>query len=364
MTRAIQQFFNKSFTLVSRRSFLFSLTSIVLFGLPRKAEALVDQFEPFSFAVVSDTHLATGMPDSYKLLQESQLFLQDCIKTLNALKPNFVMFLGDQVETPGKEDANWQLFLDVVQALGCPWYFVLGEQDVSGTSYIDKMRMYGPDWKGKGIEGNKPYWSYDPMSGIHIVGLDTSSPNTQQGEVSNAQLAWLKNDLSENKHKFTILFSHHPILPPSPFDGGPPWDEYIAPDGAQVREIIGTSPYVRLAISGHVHVSKIQKEKDIWYVSCPSLDVYPCAFRIFHVTPEQISVQTYQVNYPQLVKKAEKQLLASNLAYKYSNRKRELFLEIAEGTPLDQNAIITSAAGKGLEPLNLKKRRKEHKKER
>ncbi len=232
--------------------------------------------------------------DSYEMLQESQLFLQDVVKTLNSEKLDFVIFGGDQVETPGKDDSNWQLFLDVVQSLTPPWTFVLGEKDVSGPRVVDKMKMYGGDWTSKGIKTEKPYWSQTPLQGVHLIGLDTSRANVPTGDISNEQLAWLKADLVKNTKKFTIVFSHHPLLPPPPFDGGPPWDDWILPQGPNVREILGSSHYVRLALSGHVHMSKIQQERDIWYVSNPSLGAFPCAFRIFHVTADDVTIETYQ----------------------------------------------------------------------
>jgi hypothetical protein len=293
------------------------------------------------------------------MLQESQLFFQDVVKTLNAEKLDFVMFGGDQVETPGADDAHWQLFLDVAQTLNVPWSFVLGEADVSGKRFIDKMRTYGPDWKGKGINTSNPYWSQSPLPGVHLIGLDTSKPNVPTGELTNEQLDWLKSDLAANTGKFTIVFSHHPLLPPAPFDGGPPWDDYIVPQGANARELLGSSKYVRLALSGHVHVSKIQQERDIWYIANPSLSVYPCGFRLFTVTPDQITVETYQVAYPALVKKARQILSSSQLAFKYNAAKPDTFAEVVEGSRLDQNALLPLASGASIQPLRVKRKKKE-----
>ena len=115
---------------LTRRSFLFGLASVMTLRMPQNAFAAVGLFEPFSFAFVSDVHLATHQSDSDIMLQESQLFLQDVVKTLNQQQLDFIIFGGDQVETPGKDESNWQLFLDVAQSLSAPWSFVLGEKDV------------------------------------------------------------------------------------------------------------------------------------------------------------------------------------------------------------------------------------------
>jgi 3',5'-cyclic AMP phosphodiesterase CpdA len=316
-----------------------------LYSLAQLEVKAQTSFTPFSFGVVSDVHLITGSADNYKMLQESQLFLQDCIKTLNSQKLDFVIFLGNQVETPGDDDRNWQLFLDVAQTLNCPWSFVLGNSDISGASLVDKMHSYGPDWKHNGIDTNKPYWSHDPLPNVHLIGLDTSSANTSIGNVDNEQLQWLTNDLRTNKEKFSIVFSHHPLLPPTPFDRGGSWDQFVLPQAPQVRDILEHSN-ARLAFSGHTHVSKILEREHLYYISCPSLDVFPCAFRTIRVSPEEITVSTYRVSYPALIKKALNALAESDFSCNYNPKHPQAFAEVARGSAADQNAVLKLGAGK------------------
>jgi hypothetical protein len=195
--------------------------------------------------------------------------------------------------------------------------------------------------------------------------MDTSRAESTTGDISNEQLEWLKKDLAGNAGKFTIVFSHHPLLAPPPFDTGPPWDEYITTQGASAREILGGSRDVHLAISGHLHVNKIQQERDIWYVSTGSLDVYPCCYRIFRVSSESITVETYQITYPALVKKAKQQLDSSTLAFKYNEARPQAFAELAFGSRLDNSAILPLVAGQPARPIDekrLKQAEKERKK--
>jgi len=336
---------------IGRRQFLLGLagfgTSYLLPNIPMPAE----QVAPFSFAFVSDCHLVTGVPDSFKLTQESQLFLQNAVKQINALNPDFVIFGGDQVDCVGEEEANWQLFIDIVQSLKCPWFFILGERDVWGERPIDKLKTYGRDWKGKGLVGDKSYWSQDVLPKVHLIGLDTSLASSTVGELSSEQLSWLQQDLDGHNQDFIIVTSHHPLLPPAPFDGGPPWDDYVVRQGANAREILNSSNGVRLALSGHVYTSKIEREKDIWYVSCPGLDVFPCAFRYFLVDQHGITVETYQIDYPALVKKARNSLASSTLAFHYDSQRPNSFLDIAQGTREDQNARLPLLSGQPLEAI-------------
>jgi 3',5'-cyclic AMP phosphodiesterase CpdA len=318
---------------------LFRLAALSVLPFAQEVRAQ-GSFEPFQFGFVTGSYLATSKPDSYKLLQESQLFLQDAVRGLNREKLDFVIFGGDNVELPGKNEENWQLFIDIAQSLSCPWNFVLGEQDVSGPLPVDRLDTYGRDWKGKGLAGSDSYWSYNPAKNVHLIGLDTSQPNQSIGLLPDSQLRWFENDLANNTQNFSIVVSHHPLLTPTPFDSGGIWDDYICPQGASAREIMGNHPQVRLALSGHVHVSQIQQEKNVWYISSPSLAVYPCAYRIISVSPQSITVKTYQVAYPALLKKARKQVEGWSLAYQYG-KKAEAFCNLLVGSRDDQNSTLS-----------------------
>ncbi|GEM_PF-452966 len=348
---------------VSRRNFLAGLGALTFFGQLGSITAAqaAFNFAPFSFVVISDSHLANGMPDTLKLLQESQLFLQDAVKSINEQQVDFVIFAGDQVEGIGRDEAFWQLFIDIMSNLNCPWYFVLGETDVSGPPAVDRMRTYGPDFKGRGVTSDKSYWSADPMPGTHLIGLDTARANSETGDLSDVQLSWLKKDLAANKGKLTIVVSHHPLLAPPPYDGGPPFEEYTVSQGASAREILGGSQDVRLAISGHVPINKIQRERNVWFVSCPPLDVYPCQFKLFHVSMQGITVETLSIRYEALVKKARKVMINSRLAFQFSDKNPESFLRLAEGAELDRTAFLPLAPGAVAQRLIKSKIKKKDK---
>ena len=345
---------------IDRRKFLAALAGLPAAMLLPFDAADAATITPFSFVYLTDTHLVNGQPDNgQKMLQESQLFLQEVIKGINALKPDFVVFGGDQVETIGQNEANWQLFIDLVQALNMPWYFVLGEQDVSGKGFVDKMRQFGPDFKGRGITGNTPYWSVDPATNVHLIGLDTSQANNPTGDLSEQQLEWLKNDLSSNKGKFTVVVSHHPLLAPTPYDGGPPLDEYVLPNGSDAREILGRSSDVRLVLSGHLYMNKVQLEREVYHVSAAGLDVYPCQYKLFRVNKDAITMESFEVPFAALVKKAKKSLADSALAGKLNRRNPDAAVQLCEGNPEDQNAFLTLGQNKAVRELSKKQVKEE-----
>jgi 3',5'-cyclic AMP phosphodiesterase CpdA len=354
---------NKPALRLSRRTFIKAMAALPVLSLPW-APSGAASFKPFSFVYLCDTHLTNGVPDtSFKLLQESQLFLQDTIPQINAHKPDFVIFGGDQVETIGaKSDENWQLFIDLSQALNAPWTFVLGEQDVSGKTPVDKMKVFGLDFKGRGITTSDPYWSCDPFDGVHLIGLDTSLPNSTAGDLSAQQLEWLKKDLAAAREKFIIIAAHHPLLPPPPYDGGPPLDEYILPNGSDAREIIGGSPDVRLVLSGHLYLNKVQIERDTYHISCAGLNIYPCQYKIFRVEKDSIIMESYEVPLPALVKKGFKSLSASAFASKINRRNPEKIIELSEGSAEDQNAQLCLQGPKSVKELSKKQLKEDREK--
>ncbi len=340
---------------ISRRRFLHALSALPVLGLPWTSAEGAAAPPNFSFVYVTDAHLVTGQPDSsFKMLQESQLFLQESIKAINSLKPDFVIFGGDQVEGPGKDDKNWQLFIDLAQGLQCPWYFVLGETDTSAKPPADKMKTFGLDWKGRGNTGSTPYWSADPMPGLHLIGLDTGVTNSTGGELDEEQLKWLKSDLTANRGKFTIVVSHHPLLAPPPYDGASPWDEYVLPNGADAREVLATSPDVRMVLSGHLYLNKIQLENNVFHISSAGLNVYPCEYKYFAVNKTGIMMQSFEVPFPALIKKANKALAASSLSSRYNRQKSDAILTLCEGEEQDQNAFMTLGSNKTVRALSKK----------
>lgn len=343
---------------IDRRSFLIGAIATTLWplSLPVQAQA---SFRPFSFAFISDCHLIHGVPDSFTLTSESQLFLQDVVRALNQQKLDFVLFGGDQVHGPGKDDENWQLFLDIAQGLNSPWSFVLGEYDVSGENGpVNKMRTYGPDWRGRGIETDKPYWSMSPLPGVHIVGLDTSNPGSTGGLVDSQQLNWLKDDLQKNNGKFTIVLSHHPLLNPPPFGAAQTqMADFLLPNAAEVCDTI-MAANVNLALSAHLYVNQLGRGGKTWFVTNPGLVTYPCAYKIFHVTPEAIKMETVQVSFPALIKKAQDLLPTYPLAKRVPLPKGNRFIDYAKGKDSAWNSSLPVDEYEQLS--KAKKRREKH----
>jgi 3',5'-cyclic AMP phosphodiesterase CpdA len=326
----------KDFTELTRRNFLLGLVTLSATKVFARELESRKPVKPFSFAFLTDCYLTTGVADSFKQTQESQLFLQDAIKQINSQAVDFVLFGGNQVEFTGQDDRNWQLFIDLVQQLNCPWYFVLGDRDVQG---IDKLGTFGPDFKGKGLSGKTPYWSLNALPNVHLIGLDTSQADSSLGQISKSQLIWLQEDLDNNRGLLTIVVSHHPLLLPSSYANL--LAASASAEAEQCRSILESSNDVVLQLSGHVNVTKVSREKHIWYISSPGLAIYPCSYRIFRIEGENIAMRTHQVGFPALVKKARTNLADSQIARNFNARHPDCLIRFAQGEHDDQNATLS-----------------------
>lgn len=335
---------------INRRKFIASCLPAV-FAPKAFCAAISDsnqnKFEPFKFVFLTDCHLTSHKPDSFLLLQESQLFLQQAIKEINLLQPDFVIFGGNQIHGLGEDESNWQLFLDIVQTLESPWYFVLGESDIIDL-YKNKMRTYGPDWKGKGLINDAPYWTCHPVPGLKLIGLDTSQTNSNIGNIDDIQINWLKEEIARTDVPVTILISHHPLILPENIYRN---NDNLLPEAESIRNILQGAKNQVVCLSGHTHSNKIIWQNNIWYISSASLDVYPCVFRYFKVSPQEIEIETHQINFPALVKKAKIDLTNSNLVNSLSSGKRNDLPHINTGNHNDQNAKLSLEKPGKIEPL-------------
>jgi len=174
---------------------------------------------------------------------------------------------------------------------------------------------------------------------VHLIGLDTSRANVPPGIFQTSNSLGLKADLVKNTKKFTIVFSHHPLLPPPPFDGGPPWDDWILPQGPNVREILGSSRYVRLALSGHVHMSKISKSATFGMSPIPVSALSPVRSNL-----SRHRRRCHDRNVSDLVsgpsKKKQSKIFGTwQIGFKYNELKPETFADVAEGERIDQNCV-------------------------
>jgi 3',5'-cyclic-AMP phosphodiesterase len=214
---------------------------------------------PFSFAIISDSHLYSIADHKF----DRQL--EDAVTQVNKLspQPDFVLFGGDIAQN-GTED---QLVKGkrILSRLKAPLKVIPGEHDW----YLD----LGTAWRG--LFG-KETWSFD-NKGVHFIGLNSilvkdfwtgaglspkermvhlemlESPTAGPWGVQADQLAWLKKDVASlGPDTPVVIFTHSPL-----WDYYPRWN-FQTSDAPQIREILAKFAHV-MSFHGHVHQTVFNK---------------------------------------------------------------------------------------------------------
>ncbi|GAA3914770.1 phosphodiesterase [Microbacterium invictum] len=196
---------------------------------------------------VSDTHLRApgeqlfGSVDGAEGLRRGL----DAIEA-SGLHPDAIVFTGDLVDL-GEDEAYRrlrELVEPLAERLGARVLWVMGNHDDRAAFRARLLDQTAP------ADPYAPLDRVDELDGLRVVTLDTSVPGHHHGEVSDAQLAWLREVLATPAPLGTLLAMHHPPVPS------------VLPLAASVElhdqhrladVLYGTD--VRAIIAGHLHYS-------------------------------------------------------------------------------------------------------------
>jgi 3',5'-cyclic AMP phosphodiesterase CpdA len=193
---------------------------------------------------LSDTHLLAGGNHLYNSV-DSEAHLKHLFANVEASggRPEAIIFTGDLADR-GEADAYLRLRNIVEPAaarLGAQVIWVMGNHDnreVFRTELLDEPATQRPVDR-----------VYD-VNGLRVITLDSSVPGAHWGEVTDAQLDWLAEELSTPAPHGTILAMHHPPVP-SVLDLAVLVE---LRDQASLAEVLEGSD-VRSIIAGHLHYS-------------------------------------------------------------------------------------------------------------
>ena len=217
---------------------LWSLAGgVPLAGMLGRAEA-APATTGFTFAQFSDSHLGFNKDPNMDPIATLREAIADLAKL--PTKPAFIIHTGDisHLSKPAEFDAAAEIFKET----GLPVFYVPGEHDVltdEGASYRER---FAPKAKGDG------WFSFD-HAGVHYVGL-VNVQNLKAGglgNLGNAQLVWLADDLKAVKSSTPIVvFAHIPL-----------WTVYAewgwgTDDGANALALLARFGSVTV-LNGHIH---------------------------------------------------------------------------------------------------------------
>ncbi|WP_405134765.1 metallophosphoesterase [Nocardia sp. NBC_01388] len=155
----------------------------------------------------SDTHLIAADADLYGDV-DAEARLRQLLDEAEAsrITPTAIVFTGDLTDQ-GEAGAYRKL-----RALAEPWAARIGAPLIWVAGNHDSravLREELLDEKGSAA----PLDAVHMFDGLRVIALDTTVPGHHYGEITDAQLQWLRDVLAEPAPFGTILAMHHPPIP-------------------------------------------------------------------------------------------------------------------------------------------------------
>jgi len=267
-------------------------------------------------AQVSDAHFSSFEENtSYKFLKKSGELLDDVIFQINTSGPyDFVMFTGDLVNYP--KISELQKFTSHVNDLIYPWYAIAGNHDISIDGPLTKDKFMATLAQANDNMNQKNiYYAFTPKKGFRVICLDSiiDYKLTANGEISNEEFIWLKEELDEHEKDTIIVCTHVPIIEPYSSSNHKMLNEY------EVRKLLKTHKNPLIVLQGHYHCVKIRQDENMLVITSPSLVTYPNAFRVININSNKnrtlVDVYLKETNLKDIQTRSKLRLMGTEKLY-------------------------------------------------
>jgi 3',5'-cyclic AMP phosphodiesterase CpdA len=193
---------------------------------------------------MSDLHIAATADELY-MGQDTMATLRSCLDRAfraNLLPRCPLVFSGD-LSNHG-EPESYERLRDLVDELTAA-----GVQVLLGIGNHDNRRNFNTVCRGlDGEQAAQPYYYSRMLGGLRLVMLDPHLPDSPEGEIDSAQLAWLEAELAQPAPDGTVVVIHHPPVSQKlhalPF--------LMVRNDAQLGAVLAGKDVVAI-LSGHIH---------------------------------------------------------------------------------------------------------------
>ncbi|GHF13332.1 metallophosphoesterase [Pseudolysinimonas yzui] len=193
---------------------------------------------------ISDTHLLAGEGRLYDRV-DGATRLRELLTALELTgrRPEAIVFTGDLADHG--EAAAYAELAAIVEPVAAR----IGAQVVWAMGNHDDRAAFRTGLLGEPASAapvDRVYW----LNGLRVITLDTTVPGMHHGELDDAQLAWLAEELARPALDGTVLAMHHPPIP-SLLDLAVSVE---LRDQSRLAAVLAGSD-VRAILGGHLHYS-------------------------------------------------------------------------------------------------------------
>ncbi|WP_067934103.1 metallophosphoesterase family protein [Alicyclobacillus kakegawensis] len=226
-----------------------------------------------SFAVLSDLHFMAWKETLVPVEWVPQVV--DCLEDAMAQRPDFIVLNGDL--TNGKRRDYDLAFASIHRALSCPVYSTMGNHEYYGYYEPDDYAPAPFSLQG----AQQRFLEYTGLPSIYyaverngyaflFLSCEAYAPDLKDaGWLSDAQLAWLQQELDRIPAGPVFLFMHQPL------NHTVAQSENTLPQSDALLTILKSRPQT-LVFSGHTHcrmdrVDQLVHQDGTWFVGggCP-----------------------------------------------------------------------------------------------
>lgn len=301
------------FPAMERREFLglLATSGAVCLGLDGRllpAGETSNERPILSFGVLADAQYCDGDPQSGRYYRESLGKLDQCVKQMNTLKPDFTIQLGDIIQNGF---ASYDVILPVFDALAMPRYHVLGNHDADvepgnkgkilqrlGLDKLgDKKGYYDfghAGWRFVVLNGNdicllayapgSPQWKAARRLLDDLRKKRAANAQDWNGALGDEQQEWLSRTLAgaSRARERIIVFCHFPVYPPGIHTL---WND------SEILEILDAHSGIVAYLNGHNHAGGYGTRNGIHYLTFKGMvETTQTAYALVQVYPDRLRV--------------------------------------------------------------------------
>jgi hypothetical protein len=220
---------------------------------------------PLRIGLVTDVHYADKESAGDRQYRASLARLSSAVAHFNELKADFVVELGDFIDTAASADQelSWLERIESVYAqVHCPRHHVLGNhcvQTLTKEQFLSKCGV------------SRSYYSFD-LGGFHFVILDAcfrqdgqpyGNKNSEwtDANIPPKELEWLEADLKATRRP-TVVFVHQRLDVDN---------HYGVKQRVEVRQRLEASGRVLAVFQGHNHLNDLKEINGIRYCTLTAM---------------------------------------------------------------------------------------------